>query len=566
MPAIVSSNFRSLNAQAFIEDITGDKSNVYVGLGKSSPWATIITNTTDATPPTPIDTLDAINEARQQLIGLKLVNPSDVSHVVPRYDWVAGATFVAWDSTDPAIYDKAFYALTPDFKVYKCIVAGPDEVSDVPTHVNETITATSDGYYWKYMYTVLASDSEKFLTNSYMPVKTLTETTTATVAAVSGSAFVTLTEENPFIMVGQKVTASSTNIYSDFNTTVVSVSGKLVELSTNAANTGNGVLTFGAFADTNPLFSQQESQRLSRAIASNQGIERLKLVSGGGNYTDASAVTITVTGDGTGFQINTGSAGIAATYLSDGVFTSDIVVATGANITNPGTNFTVAQAVVTTTGSPSSVASFTPIIAPRGRSGFSSVSVGGGHGCDPVVELGGFYIAVNVQISGTSDTQISNTQDFRQISLIKNPTVNNVIPDTPAGALNALKFIEYTAAYQDAHGNALAAAVQIDDFLIQNSAANPFKAFVVNVDTTNRRIYYFQNDLTGYVSPTAADMTFSTGGVPVVAHSIVSGEVSGVTGAAEFNAGSGEMLFLENRDPIQRSTSQIEDVKLIIEF
>ena len=277
-------------------------------------------------------------------------------------------------------------------------------------------------------------------------------------------------------------------------------------------------------------------------------------------------MTITVTGDGSGFEINTGSAGIASTYLSDGVFTSDIVVATGANITNPGTNFTVAQAVVTTTGSPSSVATFTPIIAPRGRSGFSSVSNGGGHGCDPVVELGGFYIAVNVQISGTSDTQISNTQDFRQISLIKNPTVNNVIPDTPAGALNALKYIEYTAGYQTAHGNALAAAVQIDDFLIENAAANPFKAFIVNVDTTNRRIYYFQNDLTGYVSPTAADMTFSTGGVPAPTHSILAAEVSGVSGAAEFNAGSGEMLFLENRDPIQRSTSQIEDVKLIIEF
>ena len=568
MPAIVSSNFRSLNAQAFIEDVTGDKSNVYIGLGKSSPWASLLTNTVDDTPPTPIDTLDAINEARQQLIGLKLVSPADVAHVVPRYDWVSGATFVPWDSTDSAIYDKAFYALTADFKVYKCIVAGSSYVSDVPTHTDEVIKEMLDGYYWKYMYTILASDSEKFLTNSYMPVKTLTEETKATAATVSGSAFITLSEENNFISVGQKVTAATSSAITDFNTTVVSVSGKLVELSANAnATVAASNLTFGAYAASNPLFAQQESQRTSRAIGSNQGIERLKLVSGGSGYpTDGSGITIAVTGDGTGFQINSGNSGVVATYINNsGAFTSDIVVDIGGNITNPGTNYSIAQAVVSG-GSPTATAAFTPIIAPRGRSGFTTVvaSSGGGHGCDPVVELGGFYVAINVQISGTADSQISNTQDFRQISLIKNPTVSNLLPSTPASALNALKFITYASGYNST-GSSLGVAAQIDDYVIEQAAG--FKAFVVNVDTDNNKIYYFQNDLTGYVAPSAtADSTFSTAGVAAPAYNLTAANTSAANGTAEFDAGSGEILFLENRDPIQRSTSQIEDVKLIIEF
>ena len=35
---------------------------------------------------------------------------------------------------------------------------------------------------------------------------------------------------------------------------------------------------------------------------------------------------------------------------------------------------------------------------------------------------------------------------------------------------------------------------------------------------------------------------------------------------SEAHKGSGEMVFLENRAPISRTATQIEDIKLIIEF
>ena len=43
-------------------------------------------------------------------------------------------------------------------------------------------------------------------------------------------------------------------------------------------------------------------------------------------------------------------------------------------------------------------------------------------------------------------------------------------------------------------------------------------------------------------------------------------ESSSATKNPEVNRGSGEMLFLENRNPINRTTTQIEDIKVIIEF
>jgi hypothetical protein len=113
----------------------------------------------------------------------------------------------------------------------------------------------------------------------------------------------------------------------------------------------------------------------------------------------------------------------------------------------------------------------------------------------------------------------------------------------------------------------LAQAVQQNDHVVENTSSG-FKGYIVNVDTTNRKIYYFQNDLTGYVTGDDADMVIKVAGQTQDDYSLAASTDQLVFNAApnSFTAGSGEMLFLENRDPIQRSTSQIEDVKLIIEF
>lgn len=590
MAAIISGNFRSLNAAAFVEEIQGDRSNIYVGLGKSSPWGgTTTANTSDEDAPTPTDTLDAINEARQQMIGMKLVTDNDISHVVPRYDWFPGAQFVPWDSTDPAIFDKAFYCLTSDFKVYKCIAAPvAGGVSDVPTHIDENITATNDGYRWKYMYTVLASDSEKFLTNSYMPVKTLTESTLGTVAAnATSSTTFTIDNENPRITVGQVITGTTgtgsqaPTISAD--TTVLSVSGKTITTSAPVTLKDGNVITFGAFLSTDPRFAQQSSQAASRALSTAGGIERLKLISGGSGYpNDGNGVTLSVTGDAPSGSECITPGNVQSSYISNNSFVGDIIIG-GSLATDQsddvGADFSVAQATISHSGTGTG-AEYIPIISPRGRPGFNATVAGGGHGCDPVFELGGFYVGINVQISGSADSQIANSQDFRQISLIRNPLVGGAISTNPASAINTLKYISYDTTHTNnggasgntnyaAKGISLALAVQANDYVIETTAG--FKGYIVNVDTTNKRIYYFQNDLTGYVKPSATDdMVIKTGGQEQDAFAITAGagadDIAINDPELNFNSGSGEMLFLENRDPIQRSTSQIEDVKLIIEF
>src|SRR6056300_730428 len=207
MAAIITSNFRTLNGRHFKEQIEG--SSVYVGIGKSDVWSLTTSDTTDTTPFIPADNLDQIGEARANLIGLKKIVPADIAHVVPRHTWTSGNSYYAWDSDDASIFDKAFYIVTSEFKVYKCIKAGRGASSIQPTQTLTAPTAESDGYTWKYMYTTGVADAEKFLTNSYMPVKTVSLSADATVSVtVSSSTTVVLTKTVDELTVGMEVTGN----------------------------------------------------------------------------------------------------------------------------------------------------------------------------------------------------------------------------------------------------------------------------------------------------------------------------------------------------------------------
>ena len=463
MTAIVTSDFRVLNVENFKDDVANH--SMYIAIGKSDVWSNSTSDTTDSTnigvefPPN--DHLDDIGEARANMMAMQKVNSTDVSHVVPRYQWTSGRSYVAWDSNDGSIFDKEFYILTSEFKAYKCIKAGASGSTVQPTQTLTVPTAESDGYTWKYMYTVQVSDSEKFLTSSFMPVKT-------------------------------------------------------VSLAFNNDSAAQAALSEGDYA-------QYLNQKASRDHANAGGIERAEVSAAGSGYT--SAPTVTITGDGTG-------ATATATVTSNAV--------TAINITAKGSGYTFAQITISGGGGSGAVANAT--IAP-----------GLGHGVDPIAELGAFFVAVNTQLTGAggagSDLTVGN--DFRQISLIKDPTNFGTTTVSTAATLKAMKYLDF------ASGANLGAFV-VDDVITGGTSGA--KAFVVDIDTSNGYIYYAQNSKTGY---TAFSNGETVSGANGGSHAL---ESSNAVGNPEVNRDSGKMLFLENRTPINRTATQIEDIKLIIEF
>src|SRR5210317_1147830 len=473
MAAIVTSNFRVLNADNFKEDVSNNV--VYVGIGKSDAWSLTTSDITDTTPFTPNDRLDDLGEARENLMGLKKISSSNLSNVVPRYTWTSGNSYVAWDSDDASIFDKAFYVVTSEFKVYKCIKAGVGASSIQPTQTLTDPQSESDGYTWKYMYTISVADAEKFLTNSYMPVKTVSLNTEGVVAATTSSnPIVVLTGANTDVLVG--MTVSGTNVSGTASDNVVlSVNGNAITFDGNQSLTAGDIITFAFANDTaaeNSLteadFAQYINQKASRDSSTAAGIERIDVTAGGTGYT--SAPTVTITGDGSGAT--------ATATVSAGAVTA-------VTVTGKGTNYRVVD--ITFSGGGGSDAAARGVLAPKA-----------GHGTDPISELGGFFISLNTKLDGNDGGDLTVGNDFRQIMLLNKPRVYNATPlaglVATADTLKATNYVEIDT------GNTTdnATDFSVDELIVgQTSGA---QAYVVEKDTVNDYLRYHQNDKTGYTA------------------------------------------------------------------
>ena len=460
MTAIVTSNFRVINAENFKEDVADAATSVYVGIGKSDVWSLTTSDTTDTTPTTPVDALDTLGEAYQNMIGMKLIGSADISHVVPRYTWASDTSYHAWDSDDGSIFDKKFYIVTNEFKVYKCIKAGGSVSTVQPTQTLTDPTAESDGYIWKYMYTISVADAEKFLTTSYMPVKTVSL---------------------------------------DF------VSDSVAEETLSEAD-----------------YAQYLNQKASKESPTAAGIERIDVIAGG---TYSSTPTVSISGDGTLATATAVMSGSGSNQTVDSI-----------NITNKGTNYTVAD-ITFSAGDASARAVISPEL---------------GHGVQPIKELGAFFIGLNTQLTGTEGGDLTVGNDFRQVTLIRNPKLYGPGAVATAATLKALRYMDFqpTTTVTD---------YLVDELIVgQTSGA---QAYIVEIDAATGYVYYHQNDKTGYTS--------FIGGENIVGQtSSVNGslEAANSLGTPEVHPGTGDIMFLENRNPINRTTTQIEDIKVIIEF
>lgn len=467
MTAIVTSAFRTVNAENFKQDVADAATSVYVGIGKADAWSNSLSDTTDTTPFTPVDALDATGEAFQNMIGMKLVSSADISHIVPRYTWTTNSTYVPWDSDDGSIYDKKFYIITSEFKVYKVIKAGGAGSTIQPTQTLTDPQTESDGYTWKYMYTVSVADAEKFLTNSYMPVKT----------------------------VDSKAGGQSTEYSSD--------------------STAENALSEADYA-------QYLNQKGSLNSTTAAGIERVE-VTNGGTYTNAP--TATITGDGTGATVTV-------------------------NMSGTGSNKTVASITVSAKGTDYTIADIT--FSAGDAAARAVISPVRGHGTDPVTELGAFFIGLNTQLTGNESGDLTVGNDFRQVTIIRNPFNFGTATVATAATRKALRYLDFASGVTVTNFN-------VDEVITGGTSGA--KAYVTERDGASGYIYYHQNSKTGYKSFVNGETI--TGGTSSTSGAL---ESSNALGNPEVQPGSGAIMFLENRNPINRTTTQIEDIKVIIEF
>src|SRR5210317_1726274 len=218
MPAIITNKFRLNNAEQFSESFSETANNVYyLGIGRPQAFGTLTRadsrtdyEGTDTNPITPGDTVVREFYTYDDLIAAKRVQSTDVSFVIPRRNWTSGTVYdiyrhdygefqtgstttrVTSNSSATTLFDSTFYVLTTARRVYKCLDNnGGGTSTDEPTGVSTSVTTTSDGYRWKYMYTLSAAQQSNFLSTDFMAVTTnanaATEQSNVISAAVDGA-------------------------------------------------------------------------------------------------------------------------------------------------------------------------------------------------------------------------------------------------------------------------------------------------------------------------------------------------------------------------------------------
>ena len=210
MPAIVTNKFRIHNAEQFSESFSESGANVYyMLLGRPQAFATSTRGDSrtdnegsDSAPLTPADAIETEFFTFDDAIAAKKVTSSDTSFVIPRRNWTTGTVYdyyrpdygrrITGGSTTQSansgatnLFDATFYVLSSAFNVYKVLDNNGNANSTVePTGTSTTILTTGDGYKWKYMYTLSATQQANFLSTDFMAVAT---NSTVASAAVDGA-------------------------------------------------------------------------------------------------------------------------------------------------------------------------------------------------------------------------------------------------------------------------------------------------------------------------------------------------------------------------------------------
>ena len=619
MPALVTNNFRIHNSKQFREMLseasliggtgissaeeTALSTHAYLFIGKSDSWSgsfddTSVPDPSTAANPSSDTTGNTAYSHWKDMIAAKKVAASDVSHVITRHNWTTGQHYSMYKDTETfsnlistrtsqTLANTAgtgtttatlypMYVMNSNYGVYKCLYNSEVEISGTnypqvstvePTATTTTAgapAALADGYVWKYMYTITASEALKFVTTSYIPVKQLRDANaygnTATsggmtsgtgakndgsdqaaieLAAVDGALDVFVINDD-----GTGYTFENNRVVTNTSESVTLTMASPTLTSNDKYNNSSIYFTFSGTTYVRKIIDSAYSAP-NQTLTLDSTVPQLS-----GTITANVAPFARVNGDGHGAEI-------VLTANSDN---TDAVG--GVTVVSTGNSYTTATLVVEQQGTGAGAdADITPILPPKG-----------GHGYDPVAELGGYFVMVNTKLTQDESGAFTTTNDFRKIGLLTDPNSDGVYTRYTGDTATQAKTFTYTAN---------TAALSGDITITQGTVgANGATAYVVDVNASASTIRVVNvtngaNASAGYDGKpgswqcTTTNVASSfTGVTNTVATFTYTGGSAVLTNVANgsMQIGSGNIIYVENRAPVARASDQTEDIKLIIEF
>jgi len=522
MSAIITDQLRILNAKNFVSVATSSANAYYSFVGL--PNANNYSPTWDADPPAPKDSFDQENDYWDTMIALKKISSSDVRRMVNKHTWTSGITYdmyrgdisrtnTAKPSGATSLYSAKYYVVNEDYKVYICLQNGTDPENttgrpslDQPTFVDLEAKAagtSGDGYIWKYLYTIKPSEITKFDSTNFMPVPNEWETSTDNAA-----------------------------------------------VRDNASSSG----------------------QLKIITITNRGVG---LGTANRTYTG-----VPISGDGSGAE--------ATIVINNDSKVDTIAVSKGGSGYTYGTVDLVAGSVPTGTTSPI----FNVIIPPEG-----------GHGADIYRELGAHNVLVYSRIENdTENPDFITGNQIARIGIVENPQAYDSTSNLSLSKASSLYALKLTGT------GTSTATFNLDGQITQTvGLGSTAVGRVVSYDQTTAVLKYWQDkSLVGFntngtlktdpkygyslhsftANPTddgsvniesnegtlGIDTSFGSAGSPATSEVINNrtyylGQsfIQGISNP-EVKKYSGDIIYVDNRPAITRSTNQREDIKVILQF
>lgn len=589
----ITDYFKLHNVKQFRESINETANSVYyVFAGSHLPYAngdTVISAVNNS-----VD--DVLYNAYREMVFGKRVSATDVCAVAPRYNWTYGTVYTPYRSSID-LSDKPFYVCVnavSAYHVFKCLdnnngansLVAPDVTQTSPD--DEFYSTVEDGYVWKYMYSVDATTFNKFATAEFMPV---VSNTFVSGNAVSGSIDV--------IEVSYRGSNYNTYLSNTFISTDLRVGGNPLKYNiANNASANNNFYVNSFLYIKNGTGQGQGSKIVGYTVIGNT--KTITLANSFATPLDTTSqyeITpmVVVTGDGQGLLARA----LVNTNSSNAISQIEIL--------NRGNSYTYATAqVIGNTGGSTNTAVLNVVLGPKG-----------GHGFDAEYELGATSLCISTRFSNTETGTIPIKNDFRTIGIIKDPlyanvdltvtsitgtfTVGETVTQANSNAIgtvvafdtiNTLSLTNVNGVFvtsQTVTGQTTGSTANVSSFLISGKAKsfNTFDqrtryTFTLNSGTFQEDEVVVQADDLGQFNSNARfhSVDGTTSGNLYLTHiqgTINTGNViTGCTSTAEASlllkyqpelvVGSGEVLYLENRSPITRSSTQSEIVKIILQF
>ncbi len=351
------------------------------------------------------------HDAYNNMVFGKRVEYSDARIMIRNVPYVANTKYIMYDDQANNLFDEDFYVMVDAnsyLHVYKCLDNNQNNYSTVEpnfAHVsgsNTYVYQTSDGYRWKYMYSIDSANNDKFSSETLFPV---IANTTVVAGAVSGAIDIIKVDgtgrgydnyaTGTFDSDDLRIDGDST-IYGLANTTASSVNGYytgcICYISTGTGSGQYKTITNYYANATGKFFEIEEEFETPPTNTSEFEIYPEVIIIGSGTQTT-----------------NAVARALVNSVASNSIYRVEIFER-GEHY-----NYAIANAVANTVVQVAANAELRAIYSPYH-----------GHGYNAARELGAKSIAFSIKVANNEANTVPVKNQLQQIGILRNPLFANV--------------------------------------------------------------------------------------------------------------------------------------------